>query len=146
MTGDDFLQLAGKFAAIFHDPASCRTIIGRAYYGGFHLAKAFLESLGIKPPRNANTHVYIQHCLLNSGNPDLATAGMVLNSLHSDRIKADYDLSPSPVDSASVAQASVERAHQIQSALKRCGGKDERRLIRESVESYFARLQSARSP
>ena len=146
MTGDDFLQLAGKFAAIFHDPASCRTIVGRAYYGGFHLAKAFLEGLGVKSPRNANTHVYIQHCLLNSGHPELATAGLVLNSLHSDRIKADYDLSPSPVDSAPVARASVERAHQIQSALQKCGSEDQRRMIRESIESYLAKLQSARAP
>jgi len=146
MTGDDFLKLAGKLAVTFHEPASCRTAVGRAYYGGFHLAKAFLEGLGIKSPRNANTHVYIQHCLLNSGNPELATAGLVLNNLHSDRIKADYDLSSSPVESAPVARASVERAHQIQSALQKFGGEDQRQMIRASIESYLAKLQSSRSP
>ncbi|MGI8977675.1 MAG: hypothetical protein ACR2FY_00465 [Pirellulaceae bacterium] len=142
MTAADFIQLAGKLAAIFHDPASCRTIVGRAYYGGFHLAKAFLEGLDIRPPRNANIHVYVQHCLLNSGNPEAASAGSLLGSLHSDRIKADYDLHPGPVETTAGARTSVERARQLQSALEKCVGMEQERTIREGVATYLAKIQA----
>jgi hypothetical protein len=54
MTGDDFIGLAAKLATMFHDQAACRAVVGRAYYGGFHLAKEFLERLQIRPPRTAN--------------------------------------------------------------------------------------------
>ena len=46
MTGEEFIVAAGKFAATYSDPASCRTAISRA----FHSAKSFLDDIGIKPP------------------------------------------------------------------------------------------------
>jgi uncharacterized protein (UPF0332 family) len=47
MTGLDFIALAGKLAASPNaDGATVRTAVSRAYYGAFHLTKAFLRDLG----------------------------------------------------------------------------------------------------
>lgn len=47
MTGNEFIELAGKLvAASGADESSLRTAIGRAYYGAFHLATSFLNELG----------------------------------------------------------------------------------------------------
>ena len=44
MTGDDFINLAGKLATS-PDEASLRTAVSRAYYGAFHLALAFFDDI-----------------------------------------------------------------------------------------------------
>jgi hypothetical protein len=42
MTPEQFIVLASKMAASVQvDPAMCRTAIGRAYYGAFHLGKVY---------------------------------------------------------------------------------------------------------
>lgn len=47
MTGDDFIQFAGKIAVLpSSDAAALRTAVSRAYYGAFHLAKELLRDLG----------------------------------------------------------------------------------------------------
>jgi hypothetical protein len=61
MTGDDFLALAGKLLANSPNPseAVCRTAISRAYYGAFHLGRAFLKELGVKFGRDHGRYCQI---------------------------------------------------------------------------------------
>jgi uncharacterized protein (UPF0332 family) len=145
MTGDDFIAVAGKLAATFTDAASCRTAISRAYYGAFHMSKTFLADLGIKPPRNANVHVFVQHRLSNSGHEQAAMIGSLVADLHDERIHADYDLDWRRAETVLAARASVERASRIRSALISIDTLNDRAQIKTGIEEY-ERLISPRNP
>ncbi len=136
MTGDDFIAVAGKIAATYSDPASCRTAISRAYYGAFHLSKSFLADIGTLPPRNANVHVFIQHRLAGSGHATAAKVAALLGDLHEDRLHADYNLDKKQIETVIHARASVERAKRIQSALHECATTEARAAIKTGIEEY----------
>jgi len=140
MTGDDFITMAGKMAATYSDPASCRTSIGRAYYGAFHLAKSFLAGLGIAWPRNANTHVFIQHRMAISGHETASKIAILLGDLHGDRLDADYQLQNQRIETVRCARASVERATRIQTALIECGTSDAKAIIKAGIEKYEQKI------
>lgn len=140
MTGDDFLVVAGKIAATYSDPASCRTAISRAYYGAFHLAKSYLAKIGITPPRNANTHVFIQHRLAGSGVPDVALIASLLADLHEDRLHADYSLESKRIETVEAARASVERAIRIQAGFDSCSTPESRAAVQAGIEDYENRI------
>lgn len=140
MTGDDFIAVAGKIAATYSDPANCRTAISRAYYGAFHLARSFLDGMGIKPPRNANTHVFIQHRLAGSGHPAAGKVASLLGDLHEDRLHADYRLDRKQIETVEHARASVERAMRIQTTLNECATSESKAAIRAGIEEYEKKI------
>lgn len=140
MTGDDFIAVAAKIAATYSDPASCRTAVSRAYYGAFHLAKSFLADIGIKPPRNANTHVFIQHHLAGSGHTTAGSIASLLGDLHEGRLHADYDLNYKQIESVLQARASVERATRIQVAVNECRTSQAQAVIKAGIEVYEKKL------
>ena len=119
MTGDDFIDLAGKLATSA-DEATLRSAVSRAYYGAFHLALEFLEEIERPVPRNTNAHVLVARKLQNAGQPDAYRAGSLLGDLHSDRIKADYRLDDKRAGTVAFARTCVETAHEIRSALSAC--------------------------
>lgn len=120
MTGPDYIAFAAKLAVTYAEAASCRSAISRAYYGAFHLAKALFDRLEIRPPRNANVHVFIQHRLMNCGHPLAVEAGRFLADLYADRLNADYNLGKKQVESVGYARTSVETAKRIQKAFATC--------------------------
>jgi hypothetical protein len=70
MDGNDFIALAGKLAvAPAAGEATYRTVVSRAYYGAFHLARSFLVELGFVPLGNANVHGFVRHYLNGSKHP-----------------------------------------------------------------------------
>lgn len=140
MTGEQFIDVAGKIAASYSDPASCRTAISRAYYGGFHLAQAFLDELGVRPPRNASTHVFIRHRLSNCGHMDGESVGALLWDLYADRLKADYDLKNANVETVACARTSVETARELESDLATCQSEAARTKIKGGIHDYEKRI------
>lgn len=140
MKGDQFIDVAGKLAASYTDPASCRSAISRAYYGGFHLAKALLDEIGVRAPRNANAHVFIRHRLSNCGHKDAESVGALLWDLYADRLKADYDLENANVETVATARTCVETARQLESALKSCHSDSARAIIKAGIDEYERRV------
>jgi len=143
MTGNDFIAVAGKIAATYSDPASCRTAISRAYYGAFHLAKTFLAEIAFEPPRSANTHVFIQHRLAGSGQPAAVKVASLLGDLHEDRLHADYNLDNKQIETVARARASVERAMRIQMALVECANTESKAVIKAGIEGYEKKIRSS---
>jgi uncharacterized protein (UPF0332 family) len=109
MTGDQFIAVAGKIAATYSDPASCRTAIGRAYYGAFHLATVFLKGIGVVPPKNANTHTFVRHRFSNCSHEEAEIIGSLLYDLYADRLAADYDLDDQAVETIESARSRLNR-------------------------------------
>jgi hypothetical protein len=109
------------------------------------MSKGILAELGVKPPRNANVHLFVQHRFSNSGHDQAAMIGSLLADLHEERIHADYDLDWHRAETVLVARASVERASRIRSALITIDTLNDRAQIKTGIEEY-ERLISRRSP
>lgn len=144
MTGDEFIEIAGKIAATGRNAASIRTAISRAYYGAFHLAKAFLDVIGVQPPKNANTHAFVRMRFMNCGQENGELVGLLLRDLYADRLAADYDLLNKKVESIGCARTRVEIASQIQSALSACRDATIRDKIKAGVENYERKISDFR--
>ena len=137
--GEDFIALAAKLAANpSADEATCRTAISRAYYGAFHLARGFVESLGLKVSRN---HGYLHHDLTESGNLRLRVAGGALTNLHTYRVKADYDLSEPEVAIVSAARLCVELADKLRNILGELSQPGLQQEIRAGIEKYRQKVR-----
>ena len=145
MTGDAFIQFAGELAARAAsaeaskrptDEARYRSAVSRAYYGAFQLGIAILNSLGFRPPRNANKHFYVHVRLSNSGDSSVAEAGSLLSDLQSDRNDADYDLADASVGTQQFAMTSVETAQDIRRLLDGCLDEPRRTAIRDAILNW----------
>ena len=91
MTGDEFLKLAVELFTKNRAPseALCRTIVSRAYYAAFHLARAYTVQLGFP---ETDKHRFLSDALSASGEPSVTRAGDLLQYLATARGRADYDL------------------------------------------------------
>lgn len=140
-TGDGFIQLSGKLVVLAGgDEASFRTAVSRAYYGAFHLARAYLDELGFPVPKNLNAHGYLQQQFLNSGHSEAKTAGQVLRTLHRNRIVADYRAEDERLTTPDFARRNVELAHEFQSLLNACDEETQRTEIRTGIANYRAKF------
>lgn len=123
MTGDDILKLAGELFARERLPseALCRNVIGRAYYGAFHLALGFLANLGLPKPAG---HGEPTQWLIGSGERDAAKAGRILQSLYEARRHADYELTQKrAIDESrdlTFVKNQVESANDVKVLLSAC--------------------------
>lgn len=141
ITPADLLRLAGRLAtASSADKAQFRASISRAYYSAFHAAAEFLTSLGLRPGRN---HGELQRLLLESGVPEVQVVGRRLTDLHSFRIKADYDLGTSAVETRTQAQECVEVASDVQSILQKLDAEVDRQRIKAGIEAYRRKIGRA---
>ena len=143
MNGTDFIDFAAKIAVTYSDAASCRSVISRAYYGAFHVAKSLLDRLGSRPPRNANAHVFIQHRLLNCEHGPAVQAGQLLRDLYSERLNADYRLKTGQVESVSYARAAVETAKQVQNLVQSSDRDEVRQQIATGIVEYERRISGS---
>jgi uncharacterized protein (UPF0332 family) len=144
ITGDHFIALAGKLAAgSSPDAATCRTAVSRSYYGAFHLAKAFLVSLGVPISRS---HGEVLHVLQEAGVARAREAGGHLSNLQSLRIKADYELASPAAETASAARRSVELAANIQSIIRELDTEANRPAVKAGAEAYLRILGRTNSP
>jgi uncharacterized protein (UPF0332 family) len=140
MNGVHFIDFAAKIAATYSDAGSCRSVISRAYYGAFHLAKSLLDRVGSRPPRNANAHVFTQHRLMNCGHATAVEAGQLLRDLYADRLNADYSLERRQVESLGYARTAVETARRIQNLIKSCDQNDVYEQIGTGISEYERRI------
>jgi uncharacterized protein (UPF0332 family) len=94
-------------------PAEFRTAIGRAYYAAFNVAADGLRTLGFRPGKGGAAHGEVARCMWNAGNPTITAAADKLNSLHSLRNRADYQMDKRDVEDPRVTQKAVEDARSV---------------------------------
>jgi uncharacterized protein (UPF0332 family) len=87
----DFLILAETWITEATE-ANWRSAVSRAYYGAFHAARRLMRDLGFVVPRADRAHAYLWLRLSNCGETQVIRAGSDLNTLRSDRNRADYDI------------------------------------------------------
>jgi hypothetical protein len=136
ISGDQFLELAGRLAATAGGEAECRTAVSRAYYGAFHLALTLIQDLGFSIPANANAHAIVQRYLIGAGHTDAQRAGSLLSSLHADRIRADYRLQDSRLADVQFTRLRVALAQEIRSALAACRRDSVREAVIRGIREY----------
>lgn len=147
MTGDDILNLAGALYARELSPseALCRNIVGRSYYGAFHLALKFFENLGLQISAD---HKLPVHYLIESMEPNAKRAGQLLGALHEARNRADYKLEhPKAIQESRDLQfikAQVELANEIKSLLNLAAAEPARSAVVAGVQAFLQRR--ARTP
>lgn len=151
MSGDDFLKVAGELIAPYltgkkaASEALCRTIISRSYYGAYHMAVAYLVSLGL--PSTSN-HEIPKRWLVASGDPNAKKAGRLLEDLYSARRRADYLLSDPRAVSESrdlnFVKDQIEWARDVKSKLEACSVEPVRSAVKAGIEAYRQRTGGRR--
>jgi hypothetical protein len=142
MTGDDILKLAGELFARDRSPseALCRNIVGRAYYGAYHLAWTLLSDLGVPKDNNHKTPV---RWLIESGERSAKRAGQLLDDLYAPRRRADYELDHPKAIAESrdlhFIKGQVELANQIKSLLGSCAVEPARAQVLAGIQVFRQR-------
>lgn len=130
MHAREFVELSEKLA--LQGKAGARSAVSRAYYGVFHLAIGALEEIATAPPANGKSHNLVPKYLKSANHPDGNAAGNLLADLHSNRLRADYRLDYTEVESVVFAKLNVEIAHAIvaklDSFIAACRADDNTRL------------------
>jgi uncharacterized protein (UPF0332 family) len=141
MTPHEFIAFAGKLAAMSSGgEAAVRTAVSRAYYGAFHAARELLADLNVSIAANLRSHGLVRQCLIGSSHAEAMSAGGALHDLHTDRIRADYELSDTRFQSFLFARSRVEKAELILTLLDRCRHEPARSEVRDAINAYLARL------
>jgi uncharacterized protein (UPF0332 family) len=91
MNPRDFLTVADEWTTGARE-AEWRSAVSRGYYAAFHVARQLLEQNGFAVPDGPQGHGYLWLRLANAGQPDVVTAGNLLNTLRGVRNQADYHL------------------------------------------------------
>jgi uncharacterized protein (UPF0332 family) len=100
-----------------HREAKQRSVVSRAYYAAFHLAKEYLEQVeGHSIPRTADAHRYVGTQFLVSVDPRRQLIASQLVRLRRLRNQADYAARFPAL--ASIATQSIETAEDIIEALR----------------------------
>lgn len=115
MKGEEFIAFAGKIVVLHREEAACRTVIGRAYYGAFHVVLALFSKYGITADAN---HGHLWSDLLSSDHAIGEEIGRLLQELYSNRIVADYRLEQPETLPISFAIRCVENAQRIVSLVE----------------------------
>jgi uncharacterized protein (UPF0332 family) len=110
MKAAEFISLAEEMLLEQPTPSRCRSIISRAYYGAFHVAQDLIADLGLKTGHN---HGHLQHDYLHSGSMPGRDIGMLLETLHSLRVQADYRLQLKHVEAIEASRGAVADAQRI---------------------------------
>jgi uncharacterized protein (UPF0332 family) len=138
MTGNELILLAGKLAAnpaLGDAEARFRSAVSRAYYGAYHLGRAFVESLGGVIPKNATGHFELSRILWDSGQDHAQDAASRLDDLRRERNRADYDLDSTAFRNQVNAIKSVELADEVRLAIERCQHEPALTEIRAAIGS-----------
>jgi hypothetical protein len=149
MTGDDILKLAGDLFARERSPseALCRNVIGRAYYGAFHVALGFLADLGLPKPVG---HGEPAQWLIGSGERNAANAGRILQSLGEARRHADYELTQKrAIDESrdlTFVKNQVESANDVKVLLSACGVEPVRSRVIAGIQQIYQKTARRGTP
>ena|SRR5437879_8110740 len=101
-----FLTFATSIANTGSGPAEYRRAISGAYYAAFNVAVEFLRQKARLEPHKQDKHTAVKLSLIECKNAAAKKLGMTLDSLHTERKKADYEMrNPQPEKQAMVTMA-----------------------------------------
>lgn len=132
----DFHVLAARLATATRGAAEARTAIGRSYYAVFNVGAEWLRQLGVFVGKGAAAHGEVQKCLSNSGHADVELVASRLNSLHSRRNRADYQLDKTDVEDATEAHIVVTQAAEMIAVLDGAFRGPRRAQLQSSIQSW----------
>lgn len=104
-----FLQFAKMLATSTRPgPAECRSAISRSYYSAYLVAVSFLKDHARLEPRGgADKHSAVKLSFMECKDADAKRIGVRLDTLHTQRKDADYEMSkPGPETQAAALAAS----------------------------------------
>jgi hypothetical protein len=143
MKPEEFISFAGQIAARMADEPDCaaiRTVASRSYYGAFHMALDVLRELQCAPL--GDSHGNVRDMLSATGNDAAIDAASALRDMHGARIKADYRLSDTRIETSKFAMLSVETANDFMSQLNdlkhACANSAVKQQIVDSIRKYCA--------
>ncbi|WP_254513215.1 HEPN domain-containing protein [Anatilimnocola floriformis] len=140
MNPTEFTAFAEKLAAqAATTPASTRSATSRAYYGAFHLVRAYLQGIGFHPGAQHNLQLWFVDC----AEPTAQEIGRLLGDLQANRIKADYRLELLLPELPDFARRSVELARRIESFISACSAEPLRSTIVEQLKQNQSKRKSA---
>jgi uncharacterized protein (UPF0332 family) len=87
----DFIETANNLKNSCEE-SDRRSAVSRAYYAVFNYVKLYLESCGIKIPKDSSAHIKIPIYLKNSGIQNAKRVGKSIGDLKDNRIDADYKM------------------------------------------------------
>jgi uncharacterized protein (UPF0332 family) len=133
MNWRDFLLLATRLSADTTE-ANWRTVVSRAYYSAFHVARSLFADLNFTVPRADRAHQYLVYRLSNCGESAVEQAGRELDTLRRLRNRADYD--DFPVITQPQAAAAVQLTDGIIQALDAARQEPGRTRMRDAMIVY----------
>lgn len=123
ITPQELLALSHRLGASAGEPEG-RAAVSRAYYAAFHVARALVEDgCGVVLPDSPEIHRKLQFCLEQSASERLIEISDQLNSLRSERNRADYNLSDSRFASRIAVQLQIRKAEGIVADLNAAAAK-----------------------
>jgi uncharacterized protein (UPF0332 family) len=93
MLWNDFQDTADRLAQ-GPTEGDWRSAVSRTYYAVFHYFRSFFLTYGVNVGQGGQSHFNLYTGLANCGHTSAETLGRQLDLLRSDRVKADYNLSP----------------------------------------------------
>jgi hypothetical protein len=127
MGAKDFVSLAFSILQIADlRPARCRTAIGRAYYGAFHVAIETLAVVHVQVYEGPQAHEHVVRLLHHGNDHELRFAANSLGNLRSWRNSADYRLSDSTAESETRTGLAIQAALSIISKFEQLRGDSSR--------------------
>jgi uncharacterized protein (UPF0332 family) len=137
MDGSEFIDLAAKMAlAANTNAAGYRTVVSRAYYGAFHLARRMLNEIGFRCRVRDNEHLFVQRHFANCREPKAQEAGRLLGHLHENRKEADYDLHKPQAETQWFALLCVKRADRLRDHLNHCRSQETLAKVISEMTAY----------
>lgn len=140
MTGDAFLQLAVELFTRnrVRSEALCRTIVSRAYYAAYHLARAYTVELGFP---ETDKHRFLSDALSASGEPNVKVAGDLLRVLLRARGRADYELTKpnvvTQVQDADYLKDIIERAETVKNLLAKASTEPAKAQAKSGIAAFW---------
>jgi uncharacterized protein (UPF0332 family) len=118
---EDLLNSANKDKDLSLAEAKYRTVIGRAYYAAFNVAKEYLESQGTSLSRNGGAHKKVREHFDNQNQQNESSSIVAdnLNNLRRSRNFADYEKKlHKTIDWKNQSESAIEVANEVINAIK----------------------------
>lgn len=139
MTGEEFLTLAVHLAHAAGE-ANHRTSVSRSYYAAFHITRELLEDMGLVLPPGPEAHQKVRLCLRECGQQEGIDAARQLESLRTERNRADYDLRDARFSTNRNALLQIEIAREIVRSLSACRQEPVLPQFRAGVRTYASQV------
>jgi len=144
MNPREFKYLALRLAHHGSTTAEFRSSINRAYYAAYNVGVEFLRDIGTKVRNSPEGHSDVINGLSYSKDKELEIIGSQLDDLRSDRIKADYRMDNSEIETQGKAKIAISQAIKMIDSMDACKNDlGRKKTVAESIQDCIERINSA---